>query len=255
MICDSCTLKTDFLHYYSDYRVKSNEKSETSKTNETDDVNVEVTSTTIDEKPQGEMVQKSEALDAEINQCIQDLIDINKSNVQSTATETQSNIPSNKRPNDTNSNIPLPPSKKLKTNDDEEPTTSNNQCQKPKVVLQKLTGASFWPLKWRSKLCKCTKCIDEYKEMGVEYLLDEDDTVHAYQEKGKLKAANNPTTSDDETMRALSGMDHVVKVEAIMAYNKLKQKLTEFFSNFVTNEQVITTKDVDSFFQKMKKKE
>lgn len=83
-----------------------------------------------------------------------------------------------------------------------------------------------------------------------------DEKLKFWQEKGKEKAENRSTSMHDETMRAISGMDRVTQIEAVHAYNKLKKKLTEFLTTFVSNEQVITAKDVDTFFnQSMGKKE
>lgn len=138
-----------------------------------------------------------------------------------------------KRTGDTIENIPA--SKRFKSND--ESTSNNDVCCRPSIASKKFTGASFWPVEWRTKLCKCSKCSQEYRRNGVEYLLDFEDTVYAYKEKGREKAENNPISLYDETMRELSGMDHVTKIETVMVYNRVKQKLTEFIANFA-NQQV-----------------
>lgn len=195
-----------------------------------------------------ETEKKDAILKAEIKQCIQNIFEINKNIVQS------SNSPSKRRQSVTNDDIPSNPSKKMKC-DEMVASSSSDVCRKPTIALSKFTGASFWQIEWRTKLCKCTKCLNMYKMNDVEFLLDDEDTVHAYQEKGKAKAESRTTTVQDETMRALSGMDHVTQIEAVLAYNKLKKKLTEFLSTFVSNEQVVTAKDVDSFFGTMGKKE
>lgn len=255
MICDSCTLKNDFLNYYSGYCITSSGDEADTTINTSDDLNVtnsEVTATESAEPEKGlaETEKKDASLHAEIDQCIKDIIEINKNNVQSDSTNS-----TNKRSSSTNDDIP--PNKKAKLDDDDEAasTSSGDICRKPAVALTKFCGASFWPLEWRTKLCKCSKCLDMYKQNDVEFLLDDEDTVHAYQEKGKAKAENRTTSIHDETMRALSGMDRVAQIEALMAYNKLKKKLTEFLTSFVSNEQVVTAKDVDTFFQTMGKKE
>lgn len=267
MICDSCTTKNEFLNYYSGYCITPKEDAnETINDKSVDDASANISmnesaatdisvtdaneaSTSSGNEPdlkQPKTEKTEEMLNAELNKCIQDIIDINKSNIK---TETEC---TSKRSNDTGgaSIDDVPPNKKFKA--DIEPSSSNSVCRKPTISLKTFTGASFWPIEWRSKLCKCIKCLEMYRENGVEYLIDEHDTVHAYQEKGKAKAANQATISEhDQTMSALSGMDRVAQIEAIMAYNKLKQKLTEFLTSFVANQQVVTTKDVDTFFQSM----
>lgn len=268
MICDECTTKNEFLNYYSDYcitpkeivneTINDNSVSDASANNSIDestaDINVtdanEATTSTGNEPDLNPKTEKpEEMLKAELNKCIQDIIDINKSNIK---TETEC---TSKRSICTECTLidDAPPNKKFKA--DTEPSSSNSVCCKPTNSLKTFTGASFWKIEWRSKLCKCIKCLDMYRQNGVEYLIDEDDTVHAYQEKGKAKAANQATLSEhDQTLSALSGLDRVAQIEAIMAYNKLKQKLTEFLTSFVANQQVITTKDVDTFFQSMSNK-
>lgn len=272
MICDNCTTKNEFLNYYSGYCITPkqdanetiNDKSvadvsdnisinESASNNSVTDANEASTSNgnEPDLKPKTEKTE--EMLSAELNKCIQDILDINKSNIQ---TETECTSKRKLNGTESASSDDVPPNKRCKV--DMEPSSSNSVCCKPTISLKTFTGASFWPIEWRSKLCKCIKCLEMYRQNGVEYLIDEDDTVHAYQEKGKAKAANQATISEhDQTMNALSGMDRVAQIEAIMAYNKLKQKLTEFLTSFVANQQVITTKDVDTFFQSMtnKKKE
>lgn len=254
MICDSCTLKNDFLNYYSGYCITSSGDEADTTINTSDDLNVtdsEADNTpAVPEKGLADTEKKDASLNAEIDRCIKDIIEINKNNVQSENS-------TNKRSSSTNDDIP--PNKKAKLDDDDEAASTSSGigdvCRKPSVALTKFSGASFWTLEWRTKLCKCSKCLEMYKQNDVEFLLDDEDTVHAYQEKGKAKAENRTTSIHDETMRALSGMDRVAQIEALMAYNKLKKKLTEFLTSFVSNEQVVTAKDVDTFFQTMGKKE
>lgn len=221
--------------------------------NVTDDTVAEVGGIAVSkENGNGDTEKKDASLNAEIDQCIQDIIEINKSNVQPENS-------TNKRPASDADNANIPLSKKAKLDDGVAASSSssgNDVCQKPTISLYKFTGASFWPLEWRTKLCKCSSCLDMYKKNEVEFLLDEEDTVHAYQEKGKAKAENRSTSSlHDETMRAISGLDHRAQIEAILAYNKLKKKLTEFLTTFVSNEQVVTAKDVDTFFRAEGKKD
>lgn len=260
MICDSCTSKNDFLNYYSGYCIKSTDDTDTT-VNTCADLNVTDTAemgnnVAVNEHPVVDTEKKDASLNAEIDQCIQDIIEINKSNVQSenstTTAATITAITTKRAPSEIdNENIPLNKKAKL----DEGASSSSDICRKPPVALTIFDGASFWPLEWRQKLCKCSNCLDMYKKNDVEFLLDDEDTVANYQEKGKAKAENRSTSIHDETMRAISGMDHVTQIEAILAYNKLKKKLTEFLTSFVSTEQVVTAKDVNTFFQTMEKKE
>ena len=53
-----------------------------------------------------------------------------------------------------------------------------------------------------------------YADEGVEYLLDNQDTVHAYEERGKKK--NGGSSQYDQAMDALKQMDRVNQMEAIL---------------------------------------
>lgn len=254
MICDSCTLKNDFLNFYSGYCIKSSDSAEITA-NTSDDLNVTdseavSTPTAIADKQTPDTEKKDANLSAEINQCIQDIIEITKSNVP---TENSTSERSS------TSNADIPSCKRAKLDEDkldEGASTSGDICRKPSIALNKFTGASFWLLEWRTKLCKCSNCLEMYKKNDVEFLLDDEDTVHAYQEKGKAKAENRSNSMHDETMRAIDGLDRVTQIETVLAYNKLKKKLTEFLTTFVNNDAVITAKDVDTFFnQTTEKKE
>lgn len=280
MICDACTLKNDFLNNYGGYCVKpiSDEANTTGDTSGELDVTADGDkSVTV-----GVDTEKKDAsLNAEIDQCIQDIIEINKNNVQTDSSTVTTNAgtgaaaatanKTTKRSSSAHDDIP-PAAKKAKLDEGastssgstsngggSSTSTSNDEdsktCRKPTTILNKFTGATFWLIEWRTKLCRCTTCLEMYKKNDVEFLLDDEDTVHAYQEKGRAKAAENPVSLQDETMRAMSGLDRVQQIEAALAYNKLKTKLTEFLTSFVSNEQVVTAKDVDTFFQTMDKKE
>lgn len=264
MICDACTLNHDFLNLYSAYRIVPKDDANTSIESNADDTAAEISVTDVDEtkspgkeKPATEHIEA--ALDAEINQCIQDIIDINKkSNVLPETENGASSSSSLKRQNEQSDSDPS--KKRLRLGDEPaaaaasgSSSSSSDTCRKPTVAEITFTGASFWPLEWREKLCKCTNCLKMYRDKNVEYLIDDEDTVHAYQEKGKAKSNDSTNQPIDQSIlqNALSGMDRISQIEAILAYNKLKQKLTEFLTTFVANQQIITAKDVDTFFQTM----
>lgn len=221
-----------------------------------------------------------QAIDADINECIQNIIDITRNNVEGdTEPQSSSSVDSSARKRcQPDSDEPCTTSKRAKLTDVESaPSTSQHDptvCCKPSTTLHSFSGASFWLYDWRTKLCRCDACVRMYTNNGVAFLIDEEDTVKAYQEKGKAKlqaneATANASTSSDATNSSASvpaamasgtavhiatkDMDHTSKVEAVIAYNKLKEKLSEFFSTFVESQQVITTKDVDKFFENVKK--
>lgn len=289
MICDACTLKHDFLSYYSGYAIDTGRPTDANTTLDTTinvtDLDTSIASTTSTATATADVGQSSDiveadqadgqnppALDADINQCIQNIIEITRSNVDVGVDEP---VAAKKRAPDadpSSSSSPDASASKRAKMDDSRPSTSQadaeSACRKPTITLQPLTGATYWSYDWRTKLCRCAGCMRMYAKGGVAFLVDDDDTVKAYQEKGKAKqraaeaeassasaSTSASATATSAIQAAANGMDHVVKVEAIMAYNKLKEKLTEFFSGFVASEKVITAKDVDAFFENIKKSE
>lgn len=256
MICQLCTKQHAFLDHYShfsilpkdeenriaaDVNVKQNESADgdapnaATKNGDDDAANAAV----APKKDAGE-VKTEDILDDELNQCIRDIIEINKSNQQP---ESGPSAGPSSAPADDGE----PPSKKRKSDDETvASTSSSNVCRKPKTVLHKLNGASFWSNEWRNALCQCAECTDMYKRGDIEFITDVEDTVQYYTEQGKAKGR---ISSEDMLMNTISNMDHIGKIEAITCYNKLKSKLTDFLATFVSKDKVITESDVKNFFQ------
>lgn len=113
-------------------------------------------------------------------------------------------------------------------------------------------GATFWNDGWRKQLCQCTDCMDKYRTHKVEFLLDEKDTVQWYEENGRAKLASNASAAELETAM-WNRLGRVGQIEVLHGYNLMKERLTEFLDTFVTNQQVVTEKDVREFFDKLKK--
>lgn len=127
---------------------------------------------------------------------------------------------------------------------------SDDACTRPNNPLNDNTEkALFFQDSWRKSLCQCDKCIKLYNEKKVQYLIDPEDTVLFYEEKGKNKPKQS---SYDASMAALSTLDRVNQVDAITSYNRMKDKLFEFLQTFVVNNQIVTEEDVKRFFRTMK---
>lgn len=111
-------------------------------------------------------------------------------------------------------------------------------------------GATFWNDGWRNHLCRCSDCMTSYKELEVEYLLDEKDTVKWYEENGREKRQ----TEDAEQRAAMwNRMGRVQQVEVLSGINLMTDRLKEFLDTFVTNRQVVTESDIREFFAKLNK--
>lgn len=304
VICSACTKRNSFLQYYGEHTVTAEDAANESAVVDVDDSLTESTSVpdakpTADAKPieknekqevvaddtatcstnttnttnDEPLAREEEILNAELNQCIREIIEINKGilndeNKEQVAEkqEVKEEQKADAQPEDRNvagtstkinrmemeeDNSDIPSSKRRKL-DDEASTSKSVICTKPKTIVKPLTNATFWRSNWRNSLCKCTDCLDMYKELKVEFITDLEDTVLSYQNKGIAKLEDESEQDQVEDIPELRNLDHIGRIEVIMGYNKLKEKLTEFLRSFISDDRVITVADVDGFFDKMK---
>uniref|UniRef100_A0A3B3SM85 Putative E3 ubiquitin-protein ligase UBR7 n=1 Tax=Paramormyrops kingsleyae TaxID=1676925 RepID=A0A3B3SM85_9TELE len=101
-----------------------------------------------------------------------------------------------------------------------------------RVLSRPREGAVFWPQFWRSRLCTCTNCKAVYIDVGVPFLLDESDTVLAYENKGKTTDQEGMSEGRDPLMSALNTLDRVQQLEIIYEYNDMKTELKEYLQRF-----------------------
>ncbi|XP_068198549.1 putative E3 ubiquitin-protein ligase UBR7 [Antennarius striatus] len=109
------------------------------------------------------------------------------------------------------------------------------------------SGAAFWPSGWRSKLCTCGACKERLSEGGVAFLLDESDTVLAYENKGKNQEMQ--PAGHDPLMSALDNLNRVQQLEIIHGYNDMKSELKDFLQRFAAEGKVVTSDDIRQFFE------
>lgn len=112
----------------------------------------------------------------------------------------------------------------------------------------------FWPdCTWRSRLCKCKKCIDLYETKKCSFLLDEKDSVQYYEDQGRTKAKDRETPLE-RGMSALNRMNRVAVAEALHGYNELKTDLSDYLRKFADNNKVVREEDIREFFQQLQTK-
>ena len=235
MICGTCIADKDFLKYYTGYCVETVKEEACAENIEVTEIKTE-TKNSVNDDPISE----------EINQCLQDIINVNKRK------ENSDDVVDIKVEENLEAKNTEPPSKKIKLDNagtsSDCPDEKSDICKKPLKNTYK-KGATFWPADWRNKLCQCSVCLKMYKDLSVAYLLDLNDTVQSYEENGKKK---NKATDYERGMQALSRLDRVQQVDAITEYNKMKDKLKEYLHTFVVNNQVVTEEDINTFFRTMK---
>lgn len=132
----------------------------------------------------------------------------------------------------------------VEPNEDETPAKkiklSEDACTRPKLGNPTYIKGTpiFWKSAlWRNELCKCSDCAQIYKNSGVAFLTDVDDTVQMYEEKGK---SNEKPTAYDASMEALSSLPRVNQIDAISSYNTMKDKLFEYLQVTSTHGRVLT---------------
>ncbi|KAJ6649766.1 putative E3 ubiquitin-protein ligase UBR7 [Pseudolycoriella hygida] len=230
MICGDCMAQNDILLHYVGFAITKVEDSDLSVCVDQDaSMNATGTlETTLDEPSKPEEGKVEESLKDEINQSIMNILEINKNN--SEANDEQDSEPQSKR-------------RKFET---------ETKCTKPLLVGDKLPGATFWQLDWRKNICSCQNCVAELKATKLEYLLDLEDTVWSYQEKGMAKVHE---TSEERAMRAFSQIDRQKQINVLTGYNKLKESLKEFLHSYAVSDVAVTIDDVNRFFRMMNEKD
>ncbi|XP_029966447.1 putative E3 ubiquitin-protein ligase UBR7 [Salarias fasciatus] len=114
------------------------------------------------------------------------------------------------------------------------------------------SGAAFWPAAWRSSLCCCRRCRERLSAAGLSFLLDEADTVLAYENRGK--SSEQGRQGHDPLMSALDNLNRVQQLEIIHGYNDMKSELKDFLQSFAAEGKVVTSDDIHHFFQQQSEK-
>lgn len=112
-------------------------------------------------------------------------------------------------------------------------------------------GAGFWPENWRKELCQCSSCMDMYMKYQCTYLLHVDDTILAYEERGK----SSGESQYDKGLNALSQLDRVKQMEAVRAYTRMKGQLKEYLKEFANNKRTVCESDIKEFFDRINKRQ
>uniref|UniRef100_A0A4W5RS39 Ubiquitin protein ligase E3 component n-recognin 7 n=1 Tax=Hucho hucho TaxID=62062 RepID=A0A4W5RS39_9TELE len=107
-------------------------------------------------------------------------------------------------------------------------------------------GAVFWPYHWRAKLCTCVSCKRAYVDAGVQFLLDESDTVLAYENRGTIEQGT--ASLDSLLMSSLSTLDRVQQLEIVYQFNEMQTELMAFLRQIADEGKVVTAEAIHQFF-------
>ncbi|XP_073339539.1 putative E3 ubiquitin-protein ligase UBR7 [Pagrus major] len=120
------------------------------------------------------------------------------------------------------------------------------QVQGPERLRQ---GAVFWPYSWRSELCTCTSCKKAYVAAEVQFLMDQSDTVLAYENKGMEEPFGQ-----HPLMALTNSMDRVRQLEVIYGFNELTTSISAFLEQCAAEGKTVTVEAVHKFFEELRAK-
>ncbi|KAL7380187.1 hypothetical protein ABVT39_013343 [Epinephelus coioides] len=137
------------------------------------------------------------------------------------------------------------------TGSSEKATTEPVVCRlkelQAKGLERQRQGAVFWPYSWRSKLCTCTGCKRAYVAAEVQFLMDQSDTILAYENKGL-----DEPFGQHPLMALTSSMDRVQQLEVIYGFNELTTSLTAFLDQCAAEGKTVTVEAVHEFFAELR---
>ncbi|KAG0758915.1 hypothetical protein G6F57_005655 [Rhizopus arrhizus] len=100
---------------------------------------------------------------------------------------------------------------------------------------------------WREGLCKCEKCLQEYKDNKIEFLLNEEQTHEPEEDEDAGRSLM------EIGMEQLQRIDRVQVLESLMAYKDLASDLKNYFASFKDTGKIVTKEDIDEFFTAKKR--
>uniref|UniRef100_UPI0037E7B9DF putative E3 ubiquitin-protein ligase UBR7 n=1 Tax=Semicossyphus pulcher TaxID=241346 RepID=UPI0037E7B9DF len=132
-----------------------------------------------------------------------------------------------------------------------EVTTTTGACRLKELQVQGLErarqGAVFWPYSWRSKLCTCTSCKRAYVAAEVQFLMDQSDTILAYENKGL-----DQPFGQHPLMALTNSMNRAQQLEVIYGFNELTTSITAFLEQCVAEGKTVTVEAVHEFFEELR---
>ncbi|ORX81030.1 hypothetical protein BCR32DRAFT_293481 [Anaeromyces robustus] len=103
----------------------------------------------------------------------------------------------------------------------------------------------FCDNKFNTIFCKCNRCKEMYKKRNISFLI-EDDLTYEPEEDDDLDG-----TLFERGVKVLNHASRVPLIECISGYNKLKDKLTDYFKQFAEQKKVVTDEDIKYFFDNL----
>lgn len=131
-----------------------------------------------------------------------------------------------------------------------ETSEKQEKCIKPKEKCHSTT-LFFEDISWRKSLCTCDKCLEVYKTENVSFLLDPEDPVSIYRQKGMNRMEEAIEEQQKDVEDKLKSLDRFQLVEMVLGVNLLKRKLADFFEKFNKEKKVVREEDVRELFKEL----
>lgn len=122
-----------------------------------------------------------------------------------------------------------------------------------KRVVEQPEHSTFWSEGWRSKLCRCCNCKEMYEDRNLGFLIDEDDTMQAYEARG-LEAQEKAKADEEADTAAFASMGRVQQIEVVQGVMDFKSELNDFLKGFAEEGKVVKESDIREFFERLHEK-
>ncbi|CAB3996752.1 E3 ubiquitin- ligase UBR7, partial [Paramuricea clavata] len=241
MICDQCMEKTSFIQAYLPYSLPSQQICTIKKSDTNENVDIEGVKS---ESVNGDGVSSKIKIDGE-----------SSAEKETSPQKAAKRKLSEEADGDQKAETLGETSSKKLCSEDENTEKDQNNCIYQKLLgnVQKKSGCTYWKNGWRAKLCVCQKCKLMYKEQDVEFLMDDSDTIIAYEDRGQSRREQQ-SSSYDSSLNALNSLGRVQQIEILHGYNDMKTQLTNYLAEFAKEGKTVTKEDIQSFFQKLQEK-
>lgn len=86
----------------------------------------------------------------------------------------------------------------------------------------------FLAKNWRGVLCRCKKCINNYKLKNISFLLDEEDSIAEYEKIAKQKREEKLQQQEGDESKLFDNLGHVEKIEILNGIADMKDEIRTF---------------------------
>ena len=101
-------------------------------------------------------IENSVVVEKSVDEASESVVVSDENNASGATTSSDTNSPSSK--------VRRSPRKRKHSSDDVTNTGSGSECVLKAISLDSIqkSGSRFWPVGWRSELCKCSECMVSY---------------------------------------------------------------------------------------------